>query len=670
MAVARETLEGNLRGVLSTLTPEEVNQDREKFAGELLHEADHDLARLGLELDTLKIQHVSDDKGYLDSIGRRQTAELFKRSRIAEAENHALAAENAASNLQNQEIAKVEAEIATARAEGQRRIAEAQTRKGALIAESKGQVPGAAREGDRRGRGPARAARAGPVPADRRQGEAGRGAQGADGRSRRSGAASKIIEEGKATAAAIRSLGETWAKAGDSARQIFVAQKLQSLVGTMMQTVGDMPIDKLTVIDKELAANGGNFAVKAAVTAEQLKQMLGVDLAALAQRVTPSCRRRLSRFRRRARGRRPARPRQQDRMARASRTRALALRRSCRCGRVTACDSACPRYRSRSSERAARRRTRMRSDARVPMCDRAGRDHARVSWSIGASLRRVVDRATARARGRRPSEPRRSSIAPGSTARRARRAPTDRRARARGQRREARMRAARRPTTSTGDVSECVRRRAATHRLEVARACAAAARSSASRPRVSSGRCRSRLELVAVGERRPQRRDDVRRACSRRCRARRSSRRRDRAGSGRDRDRRASAARARSTTRSRSRCAGRARCDELAVERRRRELRLAARRGRRARPLRSRAACRRRRRSVDDAKLERDAHSSGVASSCASRSMRVDATAVGEARPHLRAQVRRRALLDLELTVGRDDRGTAGVELDVRVVTG
>ncbi len=71
MAVARETLEGNLRGVLSTLTPEEVNQDREKFAGELLHEADHDLARLGLELDTLKIQHVSDDKGYLDSIGRR-----------------------------------------------------------------------------------------------------------------------------------------------------------------------------------------------------------------------------------------------------------------------------------------------------------------------------------------------------------------------------------------------------------------------------------------------------------------------------------------------------------------------------------------------------------------------------------------------------------------------
>jgi len=286
MAVARETLEGNLRGVLSTLTPEEVNQDREKFAGELLHEADHDLARLGLELDTLKIQHVSDDKGYLASIGRRSTAELFKRSRIAEAENHALSAENSASNLMNQEIAKVDAEIRTARAEGQRRIAEAQTRKGALVAESKGQVLAnlakASADVD------VQRARLAQVrfqliadkvrPAEAKKAQMVQQAKGA---------ASKIIEDGKATASAIRALGDTWGKAGDSARQIFVAQKLESLVGTMMRTVGEMPINKLTVIDRDLAANGSNFAVKAAVTAEQIKQMLGVDLAAIAQRALP-----------------------------------------------------------------------------------------------------------------------------------------------------------------------------------------------------------------------------------------------------------------------------------------------------------------------------------------------------------------------------------------------
>ena len=283
MAVARETLEGNLRGVLSTLTPEEVNQDREKFAGELVHEADHDLGRLGLELDTLKIQHVSDDKGYLDSIGRRQTAELLKRSRIAEAENHALSQENSAANLQNQEIAKVEAEINMARAEGQRRIAEAQTRKGALVAESRGQVQ--ALQAKAIAELEVQKARLAQVRfqliADKVKPAEARKAQMV---AQAKGAASKIVEDGKASAAAIRSLAETWAKAGDSARQIFVAQKLQGLINTMMSTVGDMPIDKITVIDRELAANGSNFAVKAAVTAEQVKQMLGVDLAAIAQR--------------------------------------------------------------------------------------------------------------------------------------------------------------------------------------------------------------------------------------------------------------------------------------------------------------------------------------------------------------------------------------------------
>ncbi|CAN5816947.1 flotillin family protein [soil metagenome] len=284
IGTARETLEGNLRGVLSTLTPEEVNQDREKFAGALVHEADHDLARLGLELTSLQIQHVSDDKGYLESLGRKQTAELLKRSRISEAENHALSAENAAENSQNQEMSKIDAEIQTVRADGARRIIEAQTRKGALIAESKGQV--LALVAKARAEVDVQKARLAQVRfqliADKvKPAEAKKSMMIAQAK----GVASKIIEEGKASAAAIRSLGETWTKAGDSARQIFVAQKLQRLVGTMMSTVGDVTIDKVTVIDKELAAGGGNFAVKSAITAEQLKQLLGIDLAAVAQRL-------------------------------------------------------------------------------------------------------------------------------------------------------------------------------------------------------------------------------------------------------------------------------------------------------------------------------------------------------------------------------------------------
>jgi len=74
--IAKETLEANLRGVLATLTPEEVNEDRLKFAQTLIDEADDDIKTLGLELDVLKIQNVTDEVGYLDSVGRRQTAEV------------------------------------------------------------------------------------------------------------------------------------------------------------------------------------------------------------------------------------------------------------------------------------------------------------------------------------------------------------------------------------------------------------------------------------------------------------------------------------------------------------------------------------------------------------------------------------------------------------------
>jgi flotillin len=276
--VARETLEGNLRGVLATLTPEELNHDRDKFAAELLHEADADLARLGLELDTLKIQHVSDDKGYLDSLGRKQSAELLMRSRIAEAENHAQSAERAAENQQTYEIARIDADIATARAEGARRIAEAQTRAVALVAESRAEVQAqvAKANADRN----VQKARLAQVryqliadkvkPAEAKKAQMTQQAQGV---------ASTIVEQGKATASAIRSLAETWQQTGDNARQIFVAQKLTSLVSTLMSTVGDVSVDRLTVVDAALTRNGGSFAANAAVTNEQLKQTLGVDVA-------------------------------------------------------------------------------------------------------------------------------------------------------------------------------------------------------------------------------------------------------------------------------------------------------------------------------------------------------------------------------------------------------
>lgn len=283
--VAKETLEGNLRGVLATLTPEEVNHDRVKFAQSLLHEADQDLKKLGLSLDTLKIQNVSDDKGYLDSLGRKQSADLQMRSRIAEADHRASAAERGAHNAEVKEIARLEAEFATAKANVSRRIIEAQTLKGAGVAEQRAIV--AAEIERMKAEVAVQTARIDQVklklladvvrPAEARKQEMLAQARGQ---------AARIVEEGRATAHSISAMAKTWEAAGDAARQIVVAQKLGKLMEAMMGTVGQAPVEKMTFIDQRLAQSaGGDLASRAVVASEQLKQMVGLDLTALLGRL-------------------------------------------------------------------------------------------------------------------------------------------------------------------------------------------------------------------------------------------------------------------------------------------------------------------------------------------------------------------------------------------------
>ena len=90
-ALAQVTLESNLRGVLATLTPEQVNADRDAFAVAMLAEAEDDLRRLGLDLDSLQITAITDEARFLDALGRPQQVELLRQSRIAEAVARALA---------------------------------------------------------------------------------------------------------------------------------------------------------------------------------------------------------------------------------------------------------------------------------------------------------------------------------------------------------------------------------------------------------------------------------------------------------------------------------------------------------------------------------------------------------------------------------------------------
>ena len=60
--VARETVEGAIRGIVARLTPDELREDPERVAHEILMEVGDDMSKLGLVLDTLKIVELSDQR--------------------------------------------------------------------------------------------------------------------------------------------------------------------------------------------------------------------------------------------------------------------------------------------------------------------------------------------------------------------------------------------------------------------------------------------------------------------------------------------------------------------------------------------------------------------------------------------------------------------------------
>jgi flotillin len=277
--IAKETLEGNLRGVLATLTPEEVNADKLAFAQRLMDEADHDLNRLGLVLDTLKIQNVSDSVGYLDSIGRISGAEVRKKAVIVEANAQADAVVQDAENVRETELVRVDAEVRTMQAEAARKVTDAQTMQSALVAESRGEIGAAVVQA--RAELDVQKARIEQVkqqleadvvtPARAR-------CQAAISSAR--GDAAKIVEEGKATVEALSLVTRAWKTAGKDGRDVFLMQKLDSLIGTLTHTLEAVKVDRVTVLGTGLGRGGAgsDLAPRLINANEQLKAALGVDL--------------------------------------------------------------------------------------------------------------------------------------------------------------------------------------------------------------------------------------------------------------------------------------------------------------------------------------------------------------------------------------------------------
>ncbi len=280
--IAKETLEGNLRGVLASMTPEEINEDKTAFAQNLLEEAEHDMNRIGLVLDTLKIQNVFDNVNYLSSIGRIRSASLNQRQAIAEVEAKADAEVQQAANWGASEVAKINAQINIARQETQKRIADARSKREAIIQESKGEV--AAQIAEVRADIERQRARA---PQVRQQLDADvvqpaiAAQQAAEERAR--GEAATVIERGRAEAQALKKLVEAFQTGGRGARDVLALQNLLPLLDQVSGAHQTVEIRKVSLLPRETSP-GGELARKAIAAAEQVRAATGVDVAQLAKK--------------------------------------------------------------------------------------------------------------------------------------------------------------------------------------------------------------------------------------------------------------------------------------------------------------------------------------------------------------------------------------------------
>ncbi len=292
--VSRETLEGGLRAVIGKMTPEEIVEDRDKFVATVMNEVSDDFRKLGITIDSVNIQNVHDDEQYLESIARKASAEVLAGarqyeaekksqadvkeaealaiSRRAQAERDAEARAAEAASRQHAENARLKADTEIAVSENELRIRKAELAREAELMEAETQ------------KAAAEAQEARLLATEVKQADAERDVA----KAKAEGAAATILEEGKARAAAIETIGKA-IQNHPEALKVMLAEMLPDVVSDLTKTIANVDLGDVTVIDggQGTAINGAALG-RARMLAESLgtlESVLGIDLRTLTQKL-------------------------------------------------------------------------------------------------------------------------------------------------------------------------------------------------------------------------------------------------------------------------------------------------------------------------------------------------------------------------------------------------
>jgi regulator of protease activity HflC (stomatin/prohibitin superfamily) len=156
LSTIHELFAGHLRAIVGGMSVEDMLHNREELTANIRSSLADDLGKLGLVVDSLQIQEIDDESGYIANLGKPQAAAIESKARIAAAQRdqEATEAEQAADSakaaaVRESSIAQsgYQAEVDRARSEAAQSgpLAEAQARQEVVRAETEAAMLDAAR---------------------------------------------------------------------------------------------------------------------------------------------------------------------------------------------------------------------------------------------------------------------------------------------------------------------------------------------------------------------------------------------------------------------------------------------------------------------------------------------------------------------------------------------
>lgn len=139
-----QVLNTNLRAILSKMTVEEINSDREAFNNKVTEVAQEQLNNMGFTITSLGLSDISDNEGYLENLGKPEIAKIKKKADIAESDASRETEMKIAENTELTEKEKISRQMNVADSRREKDLKEqailSETNKAQAQAEASGQL--------------------------------------------------------------------------------------------------------------------------------------------------------------------------------------------------------------------------------------------------------------------------------------------------------------------------------------------------------------------------------------------------------------------------------------------------------------------------------------------------------------------------------------------------